>query len=128
MLHIRCTGNTGSHLWPILLGGGTLPVTILLQYCLSFVQTLPSKRNVRVEKSRSLSSASSSSSTLFVTMASAELSRKLSEPHGFMSLLSKYVIRALCGSGFALSFLAGGFEVVFVLYCYSAIDDGGLGL
>jgi hypothetical protein len=61
-------------------------------------------------------------------MDSTEQSRKLSEPHDFMSLLSKSVIRALCGSGFALSFLAGSFEVVFVLYCYSAVEDGGLGL
>jgi hypothetical protein len=44
------------------------------------------------------------------------------------ALLSKPVIRSLCASGFALSFLAGGFEVVFVLYCFSAVEDGGLGL
>ena len=61
-------------------------------------------------------------------MEPSELSRKLSEPHTFTSLMSKSVIRALCGSGFALSFLVGGFEAVFVLYCYSAIEDGGLGL
>lgn len=38
------------------------------------------------------------------------------------------VIRALCGSGFALSFVSGGFDVIFVLYCYSAVKDGGLAL
>ncbi|KIM87578.1 hypothetical protein PILCRDRAFT_815139 [Piloderma croceum F 1598] len=91
-------------------------------------ETLPSKRSVKVEKPQFLSRAASASSTLYGTMEPSELSRKLSEPHSFTSLLSKSVIRALCGSGFALNFLAGGFEVVFVLYCYSAIEDGGLGL
>jgi hypothetical protein len=61
-------------------------------------------------------------------MDSAQQPCNVSEPHGFKALLSKPVIRALCGSGFALAFLAGGFEVVFVLYCYSAVENGGLGL
>jgi len=86
------------------------------------VLTLPSKRIVRVEKSRSLSPAAS-----YGTMDSAEQPLKLSEPYGMKALLSKPVIRALCGSGFALSFLAGGFEVIFILYCFSAVEDGGLG-
>jgi hypothetical protein len=106
-----------------------LPAMIRLEMPpIFFIQTLPSKRLARVEKSRSSSPPANASSTLYGTMESAELSRKLSEPHSFKSLLSKSVIRALCGSGFALSFLAGGFEVVFVLYCYSAVEDGGLGL
>ncbi|KIM77976.1 hypothetical protein PILCRDRAFT_794993 [Piloderma croceum F 1598] len=81
-----------------------------------------------LEEVRHITPANAGSSTLYGTMEPSELSRKLSEPHSFTSLLSKSVIRALCGSGFALNFLAGGFEVVFILYCYSAIEDGGLGL
>jgi len=97
--------------------------------CLPSIQTLPSKRSVRPENSQSSSRAASpGSSTLYGTMEPSELSPKPSEPHSFASLLSMPVIRALCGSGFALSFLVGGFEVLFVLYCYSAIENGGLGL
>jgi len=53
---------------------------------------------------------------------------ELSEPHSMNSLLSKPIIRALCGSAFALSFISSGFDVIFVLYCYSAVKDGGLSL
>jgi hypothetical protein len=61
-------------------------------------------------------------------MGSGEQPRTPSEPYGMKALLSKPVIRSICASGFALSFLTEGFEVVFVLYCFSAVEDGGLGL
>lgn len=41
-------------------------------------------------------------------------------------LLSLPIIWALAMSGFALSFLATAFEVVFVLFCYSPVHSGGL--
>ncbi|KAG6832687.1 hypothetical protein H0H92_012259 [Tricholoma furcatifolium] len=41
-------------------------------------------------------------------------------------LLSNPVIRALSTSGFALCFIATAFDVVFVLFCYSPIETGGL--
>ncbi|EIN06786.1 MFS general substrate transporter [Punctularia strigosozonata HHB-11173 SS5] len=44
------------------------------------------------------------------------------------SLLSIAIIRALCLSGMALAFLNTGFDVVFVLFCYSPVRLGGLGL
>lgn len=36
------------------------------------------------------------------------------------------LVRALCLSGGALAFLATGFNVVFVLFCFSPIASGGL--
>ncbi|KAF8590442.1 MFS general substrate transporter [Ramaria rubella] len=42
-------------------------------------------------------------------------------------LLAIPVVRALAISSFALSFLSGGFDVLFVLFCYSSISAGGLG-
>ncbi|KAL5511682.1 hypothetical protein ACEPAH_4900 [Sanghuangporus vaninii] len=41
-------------------------------------------------------------------------------------LLQIPVIRALCISGCALSFVGTAFDVVFVLFCYSPIKSGGL--
>jgi len=41
-------------------------------------------------------------------------------------LLAFPSIRALCTSGLALSFICTSFEVVFVLFCYSPIQKGGL--
>jgi len=46
---------------------------------------------------------------------------------GMFALLAIPTVRALTASGFALSFLAGAFDVVFVLFCYSPISTGGLG-
>jgi len=42
------------------------------------------------------------------------------------TLLSIPIIRALCASGCALSFISTAFDVVFVLFCYSPIQTGGL--
>lgn len=41
-------------------------------------------------------------------------------------LTAQRAISALVASGFSLSFVATSFEVVFVLFCYSAIQSGGL--
>ena len=41
-------------------------------------------------------------------------------------LLQIPVMRALCMSGCALSFVGSAFDVVFVLFCYSPIRSGGL--
>lgn len=43
-----------------------------------------------------------------------------------MSLLRQPVMRALCTSGCAMSFVSTAFDVVFVLFCYSPINTGGL--
>ncbi|TFK55183.1 MFS general substrate transporter [Heliocybe sulcata] len=42
------------------------------------------------------------------------------------AILSIPIIRAICTSGFALSFVETAFGVVFVLVCYSPISSGGL--
>jgi hypothetical protein len=43
------------------------------------------------------------------------------------ALLAIKPIRILCTSGFSLSFTTMAFDVVFVLFCFSPIQDGGLG-
>ncbi|TDL27292.1 MFS general substrate transporter [Rickenella mellea] len=47
-------------------------------------------------------------------------------PHTARSLLRIPVIRSLCASGCALSFIGTAFDVVFVLFCYSPVRTGGL--
>ncbi|KAG6917791.1 hypothetical protein DXG01_001063 [Tephrocybe rancida] len=47
-------------------------------------------------------------------------------PPSIAGLLSNPVIRALSTSGFALCFIATAFDVMFVLFCYSPIEAGGL--
>lgn len=61
-------------------------------------------------------------------MSSKQDASEMPQSYDMRSLLSKPIIRALCGSGFALSFVSSGFDVIFVLYCYSAVNDGGLAL
>jgi hypothetical protein len=41
-------------------------------------------------------------------------------------LLAIPIVRALSKSGFALSFISCSYDVVFVLFCYSPIQSGGL--
>lgn len=48
------------------------------------------------------------------------------EAPGVRALLSLPVMRTLCVSGCALSFVGTAFDVVFVLFCYSPIRSGGL--
>ncbi|KZP18281.1 MFS general substrate transporter [Athelia psychrophila] len=48
------------------------------------------------------------------------------ESHSIRQILSNPAILALSGSGFALSILCRGFEIILVLYSFSPIDDGGL--
>ncbi|KAJ7724068.1 major facilitator superfamily domain-containing protein [Mycena maculata] len=50
-----------------------------------------------------------------------------STPLTFMELLAIPVIRALTLSGFALNFISTAFDVVFVLFCYTSVETGGLG-
>ncbi|KAF7984642.1 hypothetical protein HWV62_12879 [Athelia sp. TMB] len=54
------------------------------------------------------------------------------EPHdkplSLKELLSNPAILSLCTSGFALCFLNTGFQVIFVLFSYTSILNGGLGL
>ena len=43
-----------------------------------------------------------------------------------LQLLQQPLMRSLCASGCALSFVGTAFDVVFVLFCYSPIETGGL--
>lgn len=79
----------------------------------NFGQSLPSK-----QISRQPSFTSSCSPT--DTVAS-------SKQVGIRELLAMPVMFALCGSAFAMSFLSTTFEVIFILYSYTAVLDGGLG-
>ncbi|KAA1474864.1 MFS general substrate transporter [Dentipellis sp. KUC8613] len=81
-------------------------------------ETLPGKRT-RSEKVPTSPDRESDS-------ASSSLTLDVSEPATFRSLLNIPIIRALSLSGSALSFISTGFDVVFVLFCYSPIETGGL--
>ncbi|KAN0075327.1 Major facilitator superfamily domain containing protein [Tylopilus felleus] len=81
-------------------------------------ETLPSKRKQSGEKHSSVSCG----------VRNADLSASVNpdKPLELRELLSLPIIRALAMSGFALSFLATAFDVVFVLSCYSPVHSGGL--
>lgn len=51
-----------------------------------------------------------------------------SEPYTFRMLISVPNIRALSLSGAGLSFTNTAFDVLFVLFCFSPIESGGLAL
>ncbi|KAI0664917.1 MFS general substrate transporter [Cubamyces menziesii] len=51
---------------------------------------------------------------------------KPSGPASVQQLLKIPVVRALCLSGAGLSFIATGFDVTFVLFCYTSLPQGGL--
>ncbi|EIN05822.1 MFS general substrate transporter [Punctularia strigosozonata HHB-11173 SS5] len=52
---------------------------------------------------------------------------RAAKPPSAWSLLGIPALRALCLSGAALSFAATAFDVVFVLFCYTPLQSGGLG-
>ncbi|KII88700.1 hypothetical protein PLICRDRAFT_110564 [Plicaturopsis crispa FD-325 SS-3] len=82
-------------------------------------ETLPSKRSTKSEKKKSPS--------LYGSVEDSNTTVVRSEPANFKSLLSIPAIFALSASGAALSFICTGFDVVFVLFCYSPVHAGGLG-
>jgi MFS family permease len=80
-------------------------------------ETLPSKRNVK-------KSCSSHASTNDDRATTAPVLPE--KPLGISKLLSIPIMSALALSGFMLSYVATSFDVVFVLFCYSPIESGGL--
>lgn len=50
------------------------------------------------------------------------------KPLSTKELLANQMIRCLCTSACFLSFVTTAFDVVFVLFCYTPIQKGGLGL
>ncbi|KAG1882948.1 major facilitator superfamily domain-containing protein [Suillus subluteus] len=79
-------------------------------------ETLPSKRNAK----KSCSPNSNNGDRATTVPALPE------KPISVSKLLSIPIISALALSGFMLSYLATSFDVVFVLFCYSPIESGGL--
>ncbi|PPQ70882.1 putative Psilocybin Transporter (PsiT) [Gymnopilus dilepis] len=104
-------------------------------------ETLPSKvKQEKAERRKSSCSTSSDSSTLY---GATDSCRGLSEPgsveaeeeeesdarpKGIKALVKDPSIRAIMGSGTFLMFLYTSFDVLFSLYCFTAVEDGGVGL
>jgi len=84
-------------------------------------ETLPSMRKNATEKNNTVSSIKYGA----VSNASMKSSAP-SPPPSVMELLSIPMIRALTASGLALGFICAAFDVLFVLFCYSPIETGGL--
>ncbi|VDC05990.1 unnamed protein product [Peniophora sp. CBMAI 1063] len=72
-------------------------------------ETLPSKRSTAASKPEQ------------------ESSDKEKESLSTRELLALPALRALCISGSGLSFISTAFDVTFVLFCYDAVERGGLG-
>jgi len=83
-------------------------------------ETLPTKRRKRTEKGTSLSGS------FYGPIDNGNDSLAAAQPPSVKNLLSIPIIRSLSASGCALSFIATAFDVVFVLFCYSPIETGGL--
>lgn len=80
-------------------------------------ETLPSKR----QKNQKPKSSSSSFSSVTLDADSS-----FSEPPSIKAIVKIPLVQALSMSGCALSFISTAFDVVFVLFCYSPINSGGL--
>jgi hypothetical protein len=102
-------------------------------------QTLPSKRKWK-PSSVSISNSSHSTKTKTKTTALKDSSSSVvgstdrdgprdtisSKPPSMRELLKLPIIRSLCISGSALTFVHTAFDCVFVLFCYTPINTGGL--
>ncbi|KAF7983437.1 hypothetical protein HWV62_21695 [Athelia sp. TMB] len=101
--------------YPFFLPGGVSSLlTILAVFIGYFIlqETLPSK--TPNSKKRDLS---------------AQVNDDLPDkPSNLKELLSNPIILSLSTSGFSLSFMNTGFQVIFALFSYTSILDGGLGL
>ncbi|KAI0748012.1 MFS general substrate transporter [Daedaleopsis nitida] len=77
-------------------------------------ETLPSKRSKQQKEHIQLSECHGGAF------------EKPAQPATVRHLLTIPLVRALCLSGAGLSFIATGFDVTFVLFCYTSIPQGGL--
>jgi hypothetical protein len=108
-------------------------------------QTLPSKRkwkpsSVSISNSSHSHSHSTKTKTKTKTTALNDSSSSVigstdrdgprdtisSKPPSMRELLTLPIIRSLCISGSALTFVHTAFDCVFVLFCYTPINTGGL--
>lgn len=70
----------------------------------------------------------SSAPTAYGTMARSHRTNTLCDNPSISQMLAIPIIRALCLSSCALSFVSTSFEVVFVLFCFLPIESGGLSM
>ncbi|KZP26906.1 MFS general substrate transporter [Athelia psychrophila] len=103
---------------PYFLPGGVASALTFLAVLIGYFvleETLPSK--IRTSKE-------------LHEIASAELvnDRPRDEPLGAKALLANPAMVALCTSGSVMCFQDSGFQVVFVLFAYTSVLNGGLGL
>ncbi|KAF8840974.1 MFS general substrate transporter [Paxillus ammoniavirescens] len=103
---------------PCLISATIAIIGVLLGYAF-FEETLPSKRKQSNEKC--LSPATDNTQSMHPPPSSAP-----EKSMGARQLLALPIMSALSMSGFALSFIATSFDVVFVLFCYSPVQSGGL--
>lgn len=131
------------YLWVFFLGRGRLPYSSTVAfYADNPLQTLPSKVNAKkkAERRRSSCSSSSAGSTLYgatdtqeqnqseeTTLPLAEMEEG-TKPQSIKSLIQDPAIRAIMTSGTFLMFTYTSFDVLFSLYSFTAIEDGGVGL
>ncbi|KAH7889900.1 major facilitator superfamily domain-containing protein [Phlebopus sp. FC_14] len=102
---------------PCFIVGAVAIVGVILGYAF-LEESLPSKRRKNYEKA--------SSETNVVTHLDTVSREVVEEPMSVRNLLALPIMSALAMSGFALSFVATSFDVVFVLFCYSPVQSGGL--
>ncbi|KAF9239644.1 major facilitator superfamily domain-containing protein [Melanogaster broomeanus] len=103
---------------PCLISATISIIGVLLGYAF-LEETLPSKRKQRSEKFPS--PASDSTQTV-----GPPPSLVPETPISMKELLALPIMSALSMSGFALSFLVTCFDVVFVLFCFTPVQNGGL--
>ncbi|KAF7975987.1 hypothetical protein HWV62_8144 [Athelia sp. TMB] len=116
---------------------GAMTLAAVLVGFLFLEETLPRKRHARrATDATAYSDAASdqnhghSRHSTDATACSDAASAASDEPHKTLTMRTLLAIPAifnLAGSGFALSFLTTGFDVLFVLYASTAIENGGLG-
>nr|A0A286LF01.1 RecName: Full=Major facilitator-type transporter psiT2; AltName: Full=Psilocybin biosynthesis cluster transporter 2 [Psilocybe cyanescens]ASU62249.1 putative transporter [Psilocybe cyanescens] len=107
-------------------------------------ETLPSivRAKKRLERQKSTSSISSRTSTLYgatddhnrdasesTALSPEEAEDEIdSKPQSIKALIVDPSMRAIMGSGTFLMFLYTSSDVLFSLYCFTAVEDGGVGL
>ncbi|KAF7984626.1 hypothetical protein HWV62_12847 [Athelia sp. TMB] len=114
--------------YPYFLPGGVSSVVTLIAVITGYFflrETLPSK--VRAAKLKERAAKDRSGSVTPVDVAEVAYDAESDKPLGMRALLANPAMRALVTSNAGLSFLCTGYEVVFVLYAYTAVPLGGLG-
>ncbi|KZP15464.1 MFS general substrate transporter [Athelia psychrophila] len=104
--------------YPYFLPGGVAGVLTLLAVFIGYFvleETLPSKIRTSTKRNE-------------ITSGDLVNDQAHDEPLSAKALLANPAIFALCKSGFALCFLDAGFQVIFVLFAYTSVLNGGLGL